>query len=155
MRFINDAKFRARLALVPAQADKTAEAARRGLTDASKPRRGGFCEMFARLIREDAWGKKFDFAWLGTARKAGIALAKAGYSVPISGPIQPGDQLYKFGADKDSFGHVGTAVAARCYGILIAENSSIHADDADARGLRTTAEFGKFDALIRLNKGVK
>jgi hypothetical protein len=147
---IKHAVFLLRLAMVPKQAHALAEAARRGLTDNKKPRRPTYCEMFARLCREDAYGTKFNFAWLGTARKAGLALKARGYSVPVDSPIQPGDQAYKVGDEGDQ-GHVGTAVSSRIHGILWAENSTIHADDSDARGLRTRKEFGAFDVLIRFN----
>ena len=149
MSRIRHAVFLMRWALLPVQTHILAEAARKGLRDNDKPRKSGFCEMFARLCREDAYGPRFNFAWLGSARKAGLALKKAGFSIPLSSKVQAGDLAYNVD-DEGDFGHVRIAVKTRLSGILWAENSTTHADDADARGLRTTAECRKPDLLIRL-----
>jgi hypothetical protein len=41
-------------------------------------------------------------------------------------------------------------VAIRILGNKVAENSSVHWDGRDARGVRTLKEFGNFDMIVRL-----
>jgi hypothetical protein len=113
----------------------------------------GWCEKWARLVKERAYGARYSHLQRRTATETFCAFADAGYSVPVSQGSKEGDLLYKFAVAKGA-GHVGT----RLKGNWVAENSTVHGGDDDARGLRTVAEFGEFDGIIRLpanptNKG--
>jgi hypothetical protein len=106
----------------------------------------GQCQVQARVTYEHVFGEIFADIDLGTAKLSGLNFALHGYSIHLGRGSLPGDLLYKVHGS-GGFGHVGIRVA----GNMVAENSSIHWDGNDARGLRTLEEFGHFDLIIRLH----
>lgn len=129
---------------------KLNDAAIRGLTANGYPTEHGFCQKWARMVVESVYGGRFDaILHKPSAKEAAEAFVHDGrYTVPLEHGSVPGDLLYKT-TGSGGFGHVGIRVA----GNRVAENSSAHIDgagDHDARGLRTLAEFGHFDVVVRL-----
>lgn len=102
--------------------------------------------MWVRLVIEWVCGLVFWSKNPPDAIAACHALQALGFEVPKENGSVPGDLLFKL-TGSGGFGHVGIRVA----GNMVAENSSVHDDDdGDARGLRTLAEFGDFDVIIRI-----
>ncbi len=145
--------FRARLRLLPRQTHPLAVAAVNGLRSRETTKEPHQCEKWARQVKQLVYGGKFTALQCPNAMLTAIAFKEAGCSIPLSCGSTEGDLLYKiYGSGGD--GHVGIRLA----GNVVAENSSVHWDGTDARGLRTLAEFGNFDMIIRLpanrtNKG--
>jgi hypothetical protein len=142
---ISQAQFRARLLLLPRQTHPLARAAAFALTANGYPMLAGWCEKWARLVKERAYGGAFSHLRRGTATEAFYAFKNAGYAVDVADGSVEGDLLYKLRAAGGK-GHVGT----RLKGNWVAENSTVHGGDADARGLRTIEEFGTVEGIIRL-----
>lgn len=136
-----------RLAALPLQSDPLARAAVLGQTATWGEKHENCCQKQARKTYEHVYGKIFADIDLGTAKTTGLAFALHGFSVHIGHGSKPGDLLYKIHSN-GGFGHVGIRVA----GNMIAENSSVHWDGVDARGLRTLEEFGYYDLIIRLHR---
>jgi hypothetical protein len=147
MGLISKAKFLLRRAMLPKQSNPVARAAVAGLRAKWSPRGPHQCQVFARKCYEQVFGNDFSEIDLGTATLTAISFRQHGYSVPLKHGSRPGDLLYKItGSGGD--GHVGIRVA----GNMVAENSSVHWDGSDARGLRTLEEFGNFDIIVRLHE---
>ncbi len=110
----------------------------------------GFCARFCRQICECSYGDaRWNAQWrpdaTPTAKEAALAFAKSGYHVV--GTPQIGDVLFKT-VGSGGAGHVGILTA-----LGVAENSSFHwnrTGHKDARGLRSLAEFGAYQVIIRL-----
>jgi hypothetical protein len=142
--------FRARLRLLPKQTHPLAKAALNGLRDARTTHEPHQCEKWARQVKERVYGAKFSAWQRHNAMMTAMAFKEAGYAVSLASGSKEGDLLYKiYGSGGD--GHVGIRLA----GNVVAENSSVHWDGSDARGLRTLAEFGNFDLIIRLSANPK
>ncbi len=134
-----------RMRLLPRQTHPLAKTALKGLRDAKTTREPHQCEKWARQAKEAAYGLKFGAFQRYNAFMTANAFREAGFSIPLDHGSKEGDLLYKLhGSGGD--GHVGIRLA----GNMVAENSSVHWDGTDARGLRTLAEFGNFDLIIRL-----
>ena len=110
----------------------------------------GYCSRFARQVCEAAYGDlRFNDQWRTdahpSAKKSALAFKAADYAV--SGPPQIGDILFKT-VGSGGFGHVGIYTERG-----VAENSSYHAvrsENEDARGLRSLAQFGPYQIIVRL-----
>ena len=110
----------------------------------------GYCARFARQVCEATYGDtRFEDQWrtdkFPSAKKSALAFKEAGYAV--TGQPQIGDILFKT-VGSGGFGHVGIYTAQG-----VAENSSYHAarsEDDDARGLRSLAQFGAYQVIVRL-----
>jgi hypothetical protein len=69
-----------------------------------------------------------------------------GYVQVKPGDLQPGDLLFKAAHPNEPAGHVGVYVGSSNVG----ENSSTHIGRVQgAKGFRTLAQFGKYDAIVR------
>lgn len=123
-----------------------AASARRALTAVGFVKRSGMCQKFARQNVQFVYGSQFDKFHKATAELSRAAWANSIYSVPLHHGSRVGDILYKRGTPSQPEGHVGIRVA----GNLVAENSSVHGGDGDARGLRGLSAFGKPDLIVRL-----
>lgn len=107
---------------------------------------GGHCAGYARENIWQVYGADSEFA-----SPAGLdAIAqfdwyeRKGLAVPVKGGSIIGDLLYKFGG---AHGHVGIRIPNS----RVAENSSVHGvGDQDARGIRTIAQFGEVEGIVRL-----
>jgi hypothetical protein len=103
------------------------------------------CQQWLRQVIQHVYGSEFDEFHKANAASSGRAWRLSTYAVPLSSGSQPGDILYKLkGSGGD--GHVGIRLPKN----LVAENSSVHWDGRDARGVRTLKEFGNFDLIVRL-----
>ncbi len=137
--------FRARLRFLPRQTHPLAIAALHSLRSRETTKEPHQCEKWARQVKERVYGAKFSPLQRHNAMMTAMAFKEAGFSIPLACGSIEGDLLYKiYGSGGD--GHVGI----RLRGNVVAENSSVHWDGSDARGLRTMAEFGNFDVIIRL-----
>lgn len=140
------AVFLSRLAILPKQSHPLAVEAVRALKANEGPHDAGQCQKWVRKRYERVWGKKFSFAHRPSAVEASQAFAGTLYDVPLERGSREGDILYK----EHGSGGKGHAVI-RLRGNMVAENSSVHDDDdGNAIGLRTMAEFGAFDRIVRL-----
>jgi hypothetical protein len=110
----------------------------------------GWCEKFVRYAKTDAYGSQFSHLQRSTALETALVFQDAGYSVPVKNGSIEGDLLYKL-TGSGGAGHVGI----RLRGNMVAENSTVHWDGTDARGIRTLAEFGNYDLIIRLPSSLK
>lgn len=106
----------------------------------------GMCQRWVRQVWQDVYGHQFDCHALGSADEAMDSWIGTGFAVsPRSGSVI-GDILYKAGTARQPAGHVGIRIA----GNKVAENSSAHVRNGDARGTRTLERFGKYDLIVRL-----
>jgi hypothetical protein len=96
-------------------------------------------------VVQAVYGSKFDEFWSTSARLTGRRFKKSPYAVNLTNGSVVGDLLYKLNGSGGA-GHVGIRIA----GNRVAENSSVHWDGIDARGIRTLREFGHFDLIVRL-----
>ncbi len=142
---ISKTTFHNRLATLPKQEHALCIAAVFALTAAGFPTKAGWCQMWVRLVWEIVFGLRFDFLAKKSARLTALAARKSRYYIAPKDGSKPGDILFK-GVPLFGFGHVGI----RLLGNMVAENSTIHWDGKDARGLRTIEEFGKVWVILRL-----
>lgn len=133
-----------------------AEQAIKALTAPGYPTANNHCQQFARLVvqavpevahKYDAW------LWKDTAKLAAFALETLdfGYKRSEMPVLQPGDLLYK---TNGTSGHVGIYIGDN----KAAENSTVHwnaTGGKDARGIRTLADFGHIDIVVRFPVAVK
>ncbi len=125
---------------------KMVDAAMKGLKARSGwPKKPHRCQEWVRLCAEQEFGTKFDDEFDETALLSARNFKGTKYEVPLENGSQPGDLLYKMTGSGGN-GHV----AIRILGNKVAENSSVHWDGRDARGVRTLKEFGNFDMIVRL-----
>jgi hypothetical protein len=128
-----------------------AAAAKDALTRAGFPRPKGLCQRFVRMTIQAIYGAKYDRYFRGTADETMKAFQHSPYSVPPESGSIIGDILYKKGTRGQRAGHVGIRIA----GNRVAENSSAHFINGDARGTRSLEEFGDFDLIVRLPNDAK
>jgi hypothetical protein len=104
------------------------------------------CQQWVREVVQHVYGNRFDrYFYRVNAIGSGLAFKNSPYCVPLENGSVPGDILYKLSGSGGD-GHVGI----RILGNKVAENSSVHWDGQDARGIRTLREFGNFDLIVRL-----
>jgi hypothetical protein len=120
-------------------------ACKQGLSSPQTESLPHYCQRWARQVVQSLYAAQFDAHWRENAIQTGFALANAGLSVPLTQGSTVADLLYKLRGSGGA-GHVGI----RIDGNRVAENSSVHWDGHDARGIRTMKEFGHFDLIIRL-----
>jgi hypothetical protein len=137
--------FRQRLASLPAQTNPLAKLAVNGLTQNWAAHKESRCQEWARNVYEKLYGKQFSEIDLGTAKLSGLNFALHGYSIHLGRGSIPGDLLYKIHGSGGA-GHVGIRIATN----MVAENSIVHWNGIDGRGISTLAEFGNWDLIIRL-----
>ena len=106
----------------------------------------GYCQRWARQVRQAALGTRYDRYDCGTARESGLALSAAGYQVRS---LEPGCLVYKL--FKPS-GHVGIYVGdVGSQHDLVAENSSTRIGRVrGAKGYRELGEWGEPELIIAL-----
>ncbi len=91
------------------------------------------------------YGSAYEQYRAESAKEAGRLWRKSKFKVPLKNGSQVGDILYKVDCGGE-FGHVGIRIP----GNRVAENSSAHVVEGDARGTRTLEEFGVYDLIVRL-----
>jgi hypothetical protein len=124
---------------------RLAIAARLAVTAPGYATEPGQCQHFIREVIEAEYGLDYEEYRAGSAKEAGKLWKKSPYAVdPKEGSII-GDILYKVNC-AGKFGHVGIRIP----GNRVAENSSAHVQEGDARGFRSLEEFGKYDLIVRL-----
>ena len=117
-------------------AEEIVAAAVTAVTAPGYPTAPGQCAHWVRMVLDTVPGAAH---WQAgpCAREVFENLVALGYEdVTEVGPL-PGDLYFHVPGDASAFGHVGI----RVYGNMIAENSSAHVTDGDARGYRSVAEF--------------
>jgi hypothetical protein len=110
----------------------------------------GYCSRWCRQVCEYSYGDaRYNNQWRPnaspSAKDAALSFKSSGYAV--TGTPQIGDILFKT-VGSGGFGHVGILTEKG-----VAENSSYHwgpSGGRDARGLRSLAQFGPFQVIIRL-----
>ena len=111
-------------------------AAYHGINAPGYPTEPGQCAHWARVVLDTVPGVAH-WAPGPDAREVYENLIALGYEdVTEVGPL-PGDLYFHVPADPAAYGHVGI----RVYGNMIAENSSAHVNDGDARGYRSVLTF--------------
>jgi hypothetical protein len=104
-----------------------------------------YCWRWCRQVVEADYGKLLKPYYRRSARLTALALIQSPYFVPLKRGHVIGDILFKtHGSGGD--GHCGIRIPDN----RVAENSSVHWDGNDARGIRTLREFGNFDVIVRL-----
>lgn len=104
------------------------------------------CQRFVRMVIQAAYGRRYDRYHGATAEQSRHLWSASPYAVDPSRGSVIGDILYKRGTPSNPAGHVGIRIA----GNRVAENSTVHGGDGDARGTRSLDEFGKVDLIVRL-----
>lgn len=139
------AELAQKLAHLPAPINGMEKWLRLRLTAPNGVRESGYCERFIHLTY------LFPFPELGDEFHDHSALlsAKKWEDSPfvVDDPTHslPGDLLY-WTHGHGEFGHVG----GRIYGNWLAENSVVHWDGSDARGVRSLLELKQPDMVVRL-----
>lgn len=127
-----------------------ASAALNALTAKGFENEKGYCQRWVRqVVQSSPLGHEYDRFFKESAKSTAEAFLNSefGFSAHsiTKGDLQVGDILYKT-EGSGGFGHVGILTEKG-----VAENSSYHArNDTDARGLRTLAQYGAFQVVVRL-----
>jgi hypothetical protein len=99
---------------------------------------------WARQVLHSVYGEQFQHLIGTTPARTALNLEKAGLAVPLDSGHQIGDLVFKLNCC-DGKGAVGIVID----GNRVAENSLVHWNGKDARGVRSMREFGEFDRIIR------
>lgn len=126
--------------------NRLAAVARRALSARGFERKAGMCQKWMRQCVQVEYGAKYNSYHAATAEQSRRLWLLSKYAVAPERGSKIGDILYKRGTPTQPSGHVGIRIA----GNRVAENSSVHGGDGDARGTRSLAEFGKVDLIVRL-----
>jgi hypothetical protein len=121
------------------------DAAQRALTGSQFEARPHLCQKWVRQVIQSLYSDTFDQLFETDAIRTGNCFNAHGLGVPLLHGSAVGDVLYKLHGS-GGHGHVGI----RIEGNRVAENSSVHWDGHEARGIRSLREFGNFDLIIRL-----